>query len=88
MIGGIGSYEESYEVLSHTSKRENLVNQLIAEALQTGIDGINVDFEKISAECGEHYIQFIRELSVSADRMDLYYLWTTMCRRHTMHIII
>ena len=62
--GGIGSYEESYEVLSHTSKRENLVNQLIAEALQTGIDGINVDFEKISAECGEHYIQFIRELSV------------------------
>lgn len=62
--GGIGSYEESYEVLSHTSKRENLVNQLIAEALQTGIGGINVDFEKISAECGEHYIQFIRELSV------------------------
>lgn len=62
--GGIGSYEESYEVLSHTSKRENLVNQLIAEALQTGIDGINVDFEKISAECGEHCIQFIRELSV------------------------
>lgn len=62
--GGIGSYEESYEVLSHTSKRENLVNQLIAEALQTGIDGINVDFEKISAEGGEHYIQFIRELSV------------------------
>ena len=62
--GGIGSYEESYEVLSHTSKRENLVNQLIAEALQTGIDGINVDFEKISAECGEHYIRFIRELSV------------------------
>ena len=62
--GGIGSYEESYEVLSHTSKRENLVNQLIAEALQTGIDSINVDFEKISAECGEHYIQFIRELSV------------------------
>lgn len=62
--GGIGSYEESYEVLSYTSKRENLINQLIAEALQTGIDGINVDFEQISPECGEHYIQFIRELSV------------------------
>lgn len=62
--GGIGSYEESYELLSHTSNRENLINQLIAEALQSGIDGINVDFEKISQECGEHYIQFIRELSV------------------------
>lgn len=62
--GGIGSYEESLELLSRTSRRENLINQLIAEALQVGIDGINVDFEKISDECGEHYIQFIRELSV------------------------
>lgn len=62
--GGISSYEESYELLRYTSKRENLINQLMAEALRVGIDGINVDFEKISEECGEHYIQFIRELSV------------------------
>lgn len=62
--GGIDSYEESYELLSRTSSRENLINQLIAEALKTNIDGINVDFEKISKECGEHYIQFIRELSL------------------------
>ncbi len=62
--GGIDSYEESYELLSHTSSRENLINQLMAEVLRTDIDGINVDFEKISAECGEHYIQFIRELSL------------------------
>ena len=62
--GGIDSYEESLELLSSTSSRENLINQLIADALQTGVDGINVDFERISEECGEHYIQFIRELSV------------------------
>lgn len=62
--GGISSYDESYEVLSYTSKRENLINQVIAAALQTGLDGINLDFELISAECGEHYIQFVRELSV------------------------
>ncbi|GFI36458.1 putative sporulation-specific glycosylase YdhD [Lachnospiraceae bacterium] len=62
--GGINSYDESFAFLSYTSRRENLINQLIAEALQTGIDGINVDFEKISEECGEHYIQFVRELSV------------------------
>ncbi len=60
---GINSFEETYELLSHTSSRENLINQLIAEAVRTNIDGINVDFEKISAECGEHYIQFIRELA-------------------------
>ena len=62
--GGIDSYEESYELLSHTSSRENLINQLIAEALKTGLDGINVDFEKVSKDCGEHFIQFVRELSV------------------------
>lgn len=62
--GGISSYEESFEFLRYTSRRDNLINQLIASALQTGIDGINVDFEKISEDCGEHYIQFIRELSV------------------------
>lgn len=62
--GGISSYEESYELLSHTTHRENLINQLIAEALKTKLDGINVDFEKISTECGEHFIQFVRELSV------------------------
>lgn len=62
--GGISSYEETYEVLSFTSKRDNLINQVVAAALQSGIDGINLDFELISEECGEHYIQFVRELSV------------------------
>ena len=62
--GGISSFEETYEVLSYTSRRERLVNQVIAQALQSGIDGINLDFELVSLECGEHYIQFVRELSV------------------------
>lgn len=62
--GGINSAEESYELLSHTANRTNLINQLMSEALRVGLDGINVDFERISDECGEHYIQFIRELSV------------------------
>ena len=62
--GGIDSEEETLELLSYTSKREKLINQLMAEALKTGIDGINVDFENISKECGEHYIQFLRELSL------------------------
>ena len=62
--GGISSEKESYELLSYTSRRETLITQLIAEALRVGVDGINVDFEKISDKCGEHYIVFIRELSV------------------------
>lgn len=62
--GGINSYEETYETLSYTSKRAKIINQVIAEALQVGIDGINLDFELVSTECGEHYVQFVRELSV------------------------
>ena len=62
--GGIGSNDESLQLLSYSSRRENLINQLIGAVMQVGIDGINVDFEKISKDCGVHYIQFIRELSV------------------------
>lgn len=62
--GGINSYDETYDVLSYTSKRTRVINQVIASAIETGVDGINLDFELISAECGEHYIQFVRELSV------------------------
>lgn len=62
--GGINSYDETYQVLSKTSRRETVINQVIAAALQSGVDGINLDFELISTECGVHYIQFVRELSV------------------------
>jgi spore germination protein YaaH len=62
--GGINTYDETYQVLSYTSRRENLINQLMAEVLRTGIDGINVDFELVSKDAGEHFTQFLRELSV------------------------
>ena len=62
--GGINSYDETYEVLSYTSKRTKVINQVIAEALQNEIDGINLDFELVSTQCGEHFIQFVRELAV------------------------
>lgn len=62
--GGINSYDETYEVLSYTSKRTKVISQVIAEAIKTGVDGINLDFELVSSACGEHYIQFVRELSV------------------------
>ena len=69
--GGINSYDETYEVLSYTSRRTRLIDQVIAAALQAGVDGINLDFELVSAQCGEHYIQFVRELSVECRRNGL-----------------
>lgn len=62
--GGINSYDETCEVLSYTSRRARLIDQVIAAAQELGVDGINLDFELISTQCGEHYVQFVRELSV------------------------
>lgn len=55
---------DDYEVLSYTSKRERIIESLITEARNSGIDGINVDFEKVSNEAGPHYVEFLRELSI------------------------
>lgn len=52
------------EVLTYTSRRENLVNNLISAAIQYNLDGINVDFESVDPVVGDAYIQFIRELSL------------------------
>ena len=53
-----------YEILSHTSSRETLINNLIESALTYKLNGLNIDFEYITADSGPHYIQFLRELSV------------------------
>lgn len=58
---------DSTYVLTHTSVRENLVNQIIAKALNYNLDGVNVDFEALSGAVGDGYIQFIRELSLKCD---------------------
>lgn len=55
---------DMYEILSSTSKRAYLIDNLVNEVLACGIDGINVDFEQISMDCGLHYVQFLRELSI------------------------
>lgn len=55
---------DMYELLSRTSSRWNLIRNLIATAQEYNLDGINIDFENISLDAGEPFIQFIRELSV------------------------
>jgi spore germination protein YaaH len=68
---------DSIYVLTHTSTRQNLVNQIIAKALQYNLDGINIDFEAMnsetlsSKEIGDAYIQFLRELSIKCENNDL-----------------
>lgn len=58
-------------VLSSTAKRQKLVENITNTAISLGLDGINIDFEKIKEESGVHYIQFLRELSVLCRRNSL-----------------
>lgn len=69
--GGINSYDETYEVLSYTSKRQKVIDQVISKALASDVDGINLDFELVSSKCGIHYIQFVRELSAQCRQNQL-----------------
>lgn len=59
------------EVLNRTTSRMKMENQLIASAIETGFDGINVDLETISEEAADGYVQFIRELSVKCRKNGL-----------------
>ena len=63
--GGIASRDETLTVLKNTASRRNIIQTLMNSVLANGIDGVNVDIEKVSGECAPHYLQFIRELSVS-----------------------
>ena len=51
-------------LLSSTSTRRRLIDNLMDEVRKFGIDGLNLDFESLKPEAGIHYIQFIRELSI------------------------
>ena len=55
---------DTNEVLSRTSKRTVLEQNLINTALNLGIDGINIDFEQLKGETGDDFAQFLRELSI------------------------
>lgn len=58
-------------ILNKTSSRQNLVAQLIAQAIQYDLDGINVDIEALPGAAGDGFIEFIRELSIMCRRNNI-----------------
>lgn len=59
-----GQAIDSYRLFSSTTSRQNLAQNMVASAVEYGLDGINIDFEKMSGESRPHFNQFLRELSV------------------------
>jgi spore germination protein YaaH len=59
-----GADVSSLEVLSSTTKRRKLAQSIIDTSAELGLEGVNIDFEGLTQECGPHYVQFLKELSV------------------------
>ena len=49
--GGIGSNDESLQLLSYSSRRENLINQLIGAVMQVGIDEMCIRDSSVGEYC-------------------------------------
>lgn len=64
LVGDVEHEVDLSKLLTVTSKREKLINELISNAIKLNLDGLNIDFEKVPRENGEDFIQFLRELSV------------------------
>lgn len=64
LIDNFDSQVSTFELLSSSSARTALIDNMMAEAEKIGFDGWNIDFETLTSATGPHYIQFIKELSV------------------------
>lgn len=71
LMDNFNAETDTTTVLGNTSSRENLEGQLITEALNNGMDGINIDIETLQEEASESYVQFMRELSVKCRNNNL-----------------
>lgn len=71
LIDNFNKDVSTLDTLSNRTSREHLIQKLIEEAVRVGMDGINVDFEALTQEEAPHFIQFIRELSISCRKNNL-----------------
>lgn len=63
--GSINSKADTLAAISGTSSRQAIIQKVVQESLDAGIDGINVDIENVNEDSAGAYLEFLRELSVS-----------------------
>ena len=65
LIDNFSDNVQSEVLLSRTSVRKKLIQNLMDDAEEYGFDGYNLDFESLKESAGPHYIQFVREMSAA-----------------------
>lgn len=58
-------------VLGKTNTRRKLIKNIIKQLTSLGVDGINVDFERVKKESAKAYLQFLRELTLECHKKSL-----------------
>ena len=71
MLDNINIEIDDTKLLSNTESRRHLVDNVMEAAINSGIDGINIDLESIEAENGPAFTQLIREFSVACRKAGL-----------------
>ncbi len=56
------------EILHKYSLRQQFIGNMISMTKEAGLDGINLDFEKIPSDSGSDWAEFLRELSVATHK--------------------
>ena len=59
------------EFLRTLEGRTRVISEAVEQAQEFGIDGINVDIEGLTAEDGEDFVEFVREISIACRRAGL-----------------
>ncbi len=59
-------------IMESSTLRNQLIEEMITRTKENGIDGINIDFEKVSSDGGEAFIQFLRELSIETHKEGIF----------------
>ena len=65
LIDNFSTEISTLKILSSSENRKNLIANLMSDVEKYDFDGINIDFESLTQDNAPHFIQFIRELSVS-----------------------
>lgn len=56
-------------LFSNTLIRRKMIDKILREVEVNNLDGINLDIEQVSADAGEDYTEFVRELSIELTKI-------------------
>lgn len=70
--GQAASTADTLNALKGTTSRQAIIADMIRTVTAMGIDGINVDLERVSEEGAPAYLEFLRELSVECRNRGLF----------------